>query len=223
MGHTHVSSPAMFMTVLLALLFLTFITVFVSLFDFGSANMLIAMAIASFKASLVIAFFMHLKWDTAINKIVFLSSFLFLSLLFKPRAPTLYLFELLSKTLWSAEALGAAGVGVCARAVLAGHPWSARRGRARSLGVSEECGLRIARSTSFGAGNLAGKPRAPKHWCHCQNSVLSNLPLQPRAPALRAKRLTPLHRTVGFGHYDPGYQQVLRLRLRLLTCRTPAV
>ena len=130
----------------------------------------------------------------------------FLSLLFKPRAPTLYWFELLSKTLSSAEAPGAAGVGVCALAVLAGHPWSARRGRARSLGVSEECGLRIARSISFGAGNLAGKPRAPKHWCHCQNSVLSNLPLQPRAPALRAKRLTPLHRTVGFGHYDPGYQ-----------------
>ena len=64
----------------------------------------------------------------------------FLSLLFKPRAPTLYLFELLSKTLWSAEAPGAAGVGVCALAVLAGHPWSARRGRARSLGVSEEHG-----------------------------------------------------------------------------------
>ena len=75
----------------------------------------------------------------------------FLSLLFKPRAPTLYLFELLSKTLWSAEAPGAAGVGVCALAVLAGHPWSARRGRARSLGVSEECALRTARSTSAGA------------------------------------------------------------------------
>jgi cytochrome c oxidase subunit IV len=82
MGHTHVSSSAMFMSVLLALLFLTFITVAVSRFDFGSANMLIAMGIASVKASLVIAFFMHLKWDTAINKIVFLSSFLFLSLLF---------------------------------------------------------------------------------------------------------------------------------------------
>ena len=101
--------------------------------------------------------------------------------------------------------------------------WIARTGRAWRVRVSEGCVLRIARSTSFGAGNLAGKPRAPKHWCHCQNSVLSNLPLQPRAPALRAKRLTPLHRTVGFGHYDPGYQQVLRLRLRLLTCRTPAV
>ena len=72
----------MFMTVLVALLFLTFVTVAVAQFDFGSANMLIAMAIAAVKASLVIAFFMHVKWDTAINKIVFLSSFLFLSLLF---------------------------------------------------------------------------------------------------------------------------------------------
>lgn len=82
MGHHHVSSPAMFLSVLLALLFLTFITVVVAQFDFGSANMLIAMGIASIKASLVIAFFMHLKYDTAINKLVFMSSFLFLSLLF---------------------------------------------------------------------------------------------------------------------------------------------
>lgn len=72
----------MFTSVLLALLFLTFITVAVAQFDFGSANMLIAMGIASVKASLVIAFFMHVKWDTAINKLVFLSSFMFLSLLF---------------------------------------------------------------------------------------------------------------------------------------------
>ena len=82
MGHHHVSSAGMFFSVLMALLFLTFITVAVAQFDFGSMNMLIAMAIASVKASLVIAFFMHVKWDTAINKIVFLSSFLFLSLLF---------------------------------------------------------------------------------------------------------------------------------------------
>ena len=82
MGHHHVSSSAMFFSVLVALLFLTFITVAVAQFDFGSANMLIAMGIAAVKASLVIAFFMHVKWDTAINKIVFLSSFLFLSLLF---------------------------------------------------------------------------------------------------------------------------------------------
>jgi cytochrome c oxidase subunit 4 len=57
------------------------ITVAASRVDFGSANLLIAMLIASVKASLVIAIFMHVKWDTAINKLVFLSSFLFLSLL----------------------------------------------------------------------------------------------------------------------------------------------
>jgi cytochrome c oxidase subunit 4 len=82
MGHHHVSSSAMFFNVLVALLFLTGITVATSRFDFGGANMLIAMAIASVKAALVMGFFMHLKWDTAINKLVFFGSFLFLSLLF---------------------------------------------------------------------------------------------------------------------------------------------
>ena len=82
MGHHHISSPQLFRNVLITLLILTAITVAASRIHFGSANMLIAMAIASIKASLVIAFFMHLKWDTGINKIVFLSAFLFLSLLF---------------------------------------------------------------------------------------------------------------------------------------------
>ena len=82
MGHHHVSTSQMFLRVLIVLLILTGITVGTSRIDFGSANMLIAMFIACIKASLVMAFFMHLKWDTAINKITFLSSFLFLSLLF---------------------------------------------------------------------------------------------------------------------------------------------
>ena len=80
-GPHHVTSSKTFLNVLLALLFLTVITVAASRVDFGAANLLIAMLIASVKASLVIAIFMHVKWDTAINKIVFLSSFLFLSLL----------------------------------------------------------------------------------------------------------------------------------------------
>jgi len=82
MAHIHISTPQLFRNVLTALLVLTAITVAVSRIDFGGANMLIAMAIASVKASLVIAYFMHLKWDTGINKITFLSAFLFLSLLF---------------------------------------------------------------------------------------------------------------------------------------------
>lgn len=81
-GHHHVASAGLFFKVLVALLFLTFITVAASRFDFGSANLLIAMLIASVKAALVMSIFMHLKWDTAVNRIMFLSSFLFLSLLF---------------------------------------------------------------------------------------------------------------------------------------------
>ena len=80
-GPHHVTSSAMFFNVLCTLLVLTVITVAASRVDFGAANLLIAMVIASIKASLVIAIFMHVKWDTAINRIVFLSSFLFLSLL----------------------------------------------------------------------------------------------------------------------------------------------
>ena len=80
-GPHHVTSASTFMSVLVALLFLTVVTVAASRVDFGAANLLIAMGIAAVKASLVIAIFMHVKWDTAINRIVFLSSFLFLSLL----------------------------------------------------------------------------------------------------------------------------------------------
>ena len=81
-GHHHVASSALFFKVLVALLFLTVITVAASRVDFGAANLLIAMLIASVKAALVMSIFMHLKWDTAVNRIMFLSSFLFLSLLF---------------------------------------------------------------------------------------------------------------------------------------------
>jgi len=80
-GH-HVCSFRLFAGVFSALLFLTIITVIVSRFDFGGFNMIIAMAIAAVKASLVMSIFMHMRWDTAINNIAFLSSILFLSLLF---------------------------------------------------------------------------------------------------------------------------------------------
>ncbi len=79
---THVCSGGQFFGVYIALLFLTIVTVGVSYFDFGDFNMLIAMAIASCKAALVMAIFMHLRWDTPINNIAFIGSLIFLSLLF---------------------------------------------------------------------------------------------------------------------------------------------
>jgi cytochrome c oxidase subunit 4 len=80
--HHHVCSKRTFGVVYVALVFLTILTVAVSRLDFGSFNLFIALAVAALKASLVMAVFMHLRWDTAINNIVILSSFLFLSLLF---------------------------------------------------------------------------------------------------------------------------------------------
>src|SRR5690606_4958537 len=60
---------------------LTFLTVFVTRFDFGAFNVVVALLIASIKAGLVMAYFMHLKYDSMVNRSVFASSFLFLFLL----------------------------------------------------------------------------------------------------------------------------------------------
>lgn len=65
-----------------ALLFLTFITVAVSYFDFGPFNLFVAMAVATFKAGLVATFFMHLKYDDKLNAAVFISSLLFIFIFF---------------------------------------------------------------------------------------------------------------------------------------------
>jgi len=56
------------------LLVMTFVTVAVSWFDFGRFNLWIALGIAVFKASLVLLFFMHLKYDKPFNAIVIILS-----------------------------------------------------------------------------------------------------------------------------------------------------
>ncbi len=69
---------------LAALLVLTVVTVGVSYIDFGAANIFISLGIATFKASLVMTFFMGLKYDSNLNRAVILSSFaaLFLFIFF---------------------------------------------------------------------------------------------------------------------------------------------
>jgi len=77
--HVHIGSNQSYIGIFLALIFLTFMTVKVSYYDFGSANIIIAMLIATMKASLVAAFFMHLRYDKLFNTLAFLGSFLFLA------------------------------------------------------------------------------------------------------------------------------------------------
>lgn len=64
------------------LLCLTFLTVLVSYKDFGVLNLIIAMLIATAKASLVVLFFMHLKYDEPFNKVIFMGCLAFLSVFF---------------------------------------------------------------------------------------------------------------------------------------------
>ena len=70
--HAHVSSAQFYWGIFGALVFLTFLTVLVSYYDFGSANIVIAMAIATAKAGLVATFFMHLRHDNLFNTLTFL-------------------------------------------------------------------------------------------------------------------------------------------------------
>jgi cytochrome c oxidase subunit 4 len=72
-----VTSPKVYAAVLAALLVLTAITVTAAGIDFGPYNTVIALVIATMKASLVALFFMHLRHDK-FNAVVFLGGVFFL-------------------------------------------------------------------------------------------------------------------------------------------------
>jgi len=63
-----------------ALLVFTVITVAVTRFDLGNLNLGIAMAIATVKATLVLLYFMHMRYDRPMNAIVFVAALLFFAL-----------------------------------------------------------------------------------------------------------------------------------------------
>jgi cytochrome c oxidase subunit 4 len=64
----------------LALLLLTVVTVAATWVDLGSLNLWLALAIATLKASLVVLYFMHLRYDSPFNAIVFVGALLFVML-----------------------------------------------------------------------------------------------------------------------------------------------
>ncbi|AAN51225.1 cytochrome C oxidase subunit IV family protein [Leptospira interrogans] len=81
-GSHHVISVKTYSLIFATLIFFTFVTVWVAGIDFGAMNVIIAMAVATAKASLVLGYFMHLKYDTLMNRVIFGSGFFFLLLLF---------------------------------------------------------------------------------------------------------------------------------------------
>jgi len=54
------------------LMVLTYVTVLVASFDLGAINLVVALMIATFKASLVCLYFMHLRWGNPLNAFIFI-------------------------------------------------------------------------------------------------------------------------------------------------------
>jgi len=65
----HIVSPVVYLTIVLALFVGTALTVWVSFIDLGPWNPVIALAIACTKATLVVLFFMHVKYSTKLTKL----------------------------------------------------------------------------------------------------------------------------------------------------------
>ena len=70
-----------FAITLICLLALTFVTVGAAKINFGAGNTVIALGIATLKASLVALIFMHLRWDKPVNGVLAMSGFLFLGIM----------------------------------------------------------------------------------------------------------------------------------------------
>ncbi len=78
--HAHVSSVRFLVGIFIALISLTVLTVAASYVDLGSANTVVAVVIATLKASLVATFFMHLRHDKPFYTVIFLAAFVFLGI-----------------------------------------------------------------------------------------------------------------------------------------------
>ena len=73
--------PAWLLSVVFAgLIALTLLTVAVATVDLGSANIWVALGVATAKAVLVVLYFMHLRWDHRFFGLVLIASLLFVAL-----------------------------------------------------------------------------------------------------------------------------------------------
>lgn len=78
----HIIPLKVYFRVIAILMVLTVITLIAARIDFGFLNTVIAMAIASVKAALVLLFFMHLKYDDKLYTVAFGTGVFFLIVLY---------------------------------------------------------------------------------------------------------------------------------------------
>ena len=77
----HIVSRKIYYMIFAALLVLTAVTVGVAFVNFGPLNNIIAMGIAVLKATLVVLYFMHVKYSSRLVKIVVVAGFFWLAIM----------------------------------------------------------------------------------------------------------------------------------------------
>ena len=77
----HVVPKKTYFLVFAVLIILTVVTATVATIDLGPLNIVLALLIAMCKASLVVLFFMHLRWSTRLVHIVAVASLVWLAIL----------------------------------------------------------------------------------------------------------------------------------------------
>jgi cytochrome c oxidase subunit 4 len=80
--HSHVSSVKFYIGILAILVTFTLLTVAVASVHLGPLNLAVAILIASAKATLVVMFFMHLKYDNRFNATIVICSLMFIGVFF---------------------------------------------------------------------------------------------------------------------------------------------
>ena len=81
----HIVSPKLYLGIFAALMICTFLTVFAAEVDLNAyvsgLNVVVALTIASFKASLVILYFMHLRYSPKRTQLVIAASIFWLAIM----------------------------------------------------------------------------------------------------------------------------------------------
>ncbi len=80
-GAGHISPISLYITIFASLMVLTGVTVGAAYVDLGVFNFSVAMLIAAFKASLVVWYFMHVKYQSQLTKLTVATGLFFLAIL----------------------------------------------------------------------------------------------------------------------------------------------
>lgn len=77
----HITPYSTHLKVLVALLFLTFITVAATCIEFGTLTVTVALIIASVKVAIVLTWFMHLKYEDKLFRYMVIGVFILFALI----------------------------------------------------------------------------------------------------------------------------------------------